>query len=256
MIELVVLGSGSRGNATLVRCGKSTVLIDAGFSTRELCQRMDAVGQDPKQIDAILLTHEHGDHIAGLRAFTRRFGTPVYGTVGTLNSLQKELADAPDIVQFETGEPFQAGAFAVQAFPIPHDAVDPVGFVLTAESVTVGYATDLGHVTRLVEERLRQCVALIFEANHDRKMLMDGPYPWVTKQRVASRFGHLSNEHAAASLPVVARDAQALVLAHLSETNNDPALCRATVEPALRAAGHRLAVHVAPQHRPTEWVRL
>lgn len=256
MVELAVLGSGSRGNATLVRAGRSALLIDIGFSTRELCRRLEAVGQAPQAIAAILLTHEHGDHIAGLSTFTRRFGTPVYATEPTLIALERELGVARELVAIRTGEPFLVGEFAVQAFPVPHDAIDPVGFTLQAAGTTVGYATDLGHVTRLVAERLRGCEALIFEANHDRQMLLDGPYPWVTKQRVASRFGHLSNEHAAAALPELAREVRALVLAHLSTTNNDPALCRATIEPELRRAGVRAAVSLAAQDRPGEWVQL
>lgn len=255
-LEFVVLGSGSRGNATLVRSGHSALLIDAGFSTRELCARLEAVGQDPKRLDALLLTHEHGDHIAGLRTFVRKFGMPVFATAPTLSAVQRELADTEQRIAIRCGEPFAVGAFVACAFPIPHDAVDPVGFTLEAEGVTLGYATDLGHVTRLVEERLQDCTALIFEANHDRQMLMDGPYPWITKQRVASRFGHLSNEHAASALPSVARSALHLVLAHLSETNNDPGLCRAVVEPALTALGRRTAIQVARQDRPTDWVRL
>jgi phosphoribosyl 1,2-cyclic phosphodiesterase len=256
MIELTVLGSGSRGNATLVRTERSAVLIDIGFSTRELCRRLEAVGHDPQQIEAIVLTHEHGDHIAGLATFTRRFGLPVYGNGATLAALDKELAHATCITEFETGVPFEIGEFCIDPFPIPHDAVDPVGFVLHAQGLRVGYATDLGHVTGLIAERLRGCSAIVFESNHDRQMLLDGPYPWVTKQRVASRYGHLSNEHAAEALPVLAADSAELVLAHLSETNNQPALCRAVVESALRSHGLGLNVHVAEQHRPSHWVRI
>lgn len=258
MVELVVLGSGSRGNATLVRTAAGALLIDAGLSAREIVRRLEAVGQDPRRVEAILLTHEHSDHVSGLRVLLDRLPVVVAANEATFAAAAQALGDDVDRFVFTTGETFAAGPFEVTAFPVPHDAADPVGFLLEAEGARIGYATDLGHVTRLVETRLSGCAAVVFETNHDLRMLMDGPYPWATKQRVASRQGHLSNEHAAAALPgIAAYGVQHLVLAHLSATNNDPRLARATVEGALEAAGvGRVNVHLAPQDRPGSRIRL
>ena len=253
MVEILVLGSGSRGNCTLLRAGGRAILVDAGFSAKEIAKRLAAVDQDPGKIEAILVTHEHADHVGGLRVLARRTGALVLGNLPTLRALARTLVDVPRQAAFVAFEPFGAGPFAVTAFPVPHDAADPVGFVLEAEGVRVGYATDLGHVTRTVEEHLAGCAAVVFESNHDREMLMAGPYPWVTKQRVASAHGHLSNEHAAAALPAITSGGtEHLVLAHLSETNNHPQLARAAVHSALEAAGlsSRVGVQLALQDRP------
>jgi len=257
MVELIVLGSGSRGNATLVRAPRGALLIDAGLSARQLARRLEAVGQPPDRIDAILLTHEHGDHVGGVRVFTRRHRTPVFGNPATLEAADRALGDA-ERVAFATGEPFAVGPFRVRSFSLPHDAVDPVGFVLEVEGVRIGYATDLGHVTRLVAERLRGCQAIVFEANHDREMLLAGDYPWEVKQRVAARLGHLNNEHAAAELRgIVGSETRHVVMAHLSERNNDPDLVRAVVGAELRAAGRGgIEVEVAQQERPARRVML
>jgi len=258
MVELVVLASGSRGNCTLVRAGRTAVLIDAGLSAKQIVERLAAVGQDPRGLSAILLTHEHIDHTRGVAVLARRFTVPVIANAATWQAAEDQLCDIPAVEFFVTGTRFAVGALEVTPFATPHDAAEPVGFVLESEGLRVGYATDLGHVTRLVAARLAGCHALVFEANHDLEMLMSGPYPWATKQRVASRTGHLSNEHAAEFLPqVVGEETEHLVLAHLSETNNDPALARATVETALVEAGRtRVSLTTARQDRPAAAVRL
>lgn len=258
MVEVVVLGSGSRGNCTLLRAdGGRGVLIDAGFSAKEIRRRLEQAGQDPCKVEAILLTHEHSDHLAGVRVFARRTGSAVLANDATLRAAALTFLDVPHVAAFENGVPFSCGPFTVTAFPVPHDAADPVGFVLEAEGVRIGYATDLGHVTRLVETRLTACHAVVFEANHDRDMLMAGPYPWVTKQRVASTHGHLSNEYAAQALPPIASmGTQQVVLAHLSQTNNDPALALAAVSAGLNAWGlGRVGVHLAQQDAPIDALR-
>ncbi len=258
MVELVVLASGSRGNCTLVRAGRTAVLIDAGLSAKQIVERLAAVGQDPRGLAAILLTHEHIDHTRGVAVLARRFAVPVLANAATYEAAEVQLRDVPAAEFFVTGTRFDVGTLAVTPFAVPHDAAEPVGFLLESEGARIGYATDLGHVTRLVAARLSGCQALVFEANHDLEMLMSGPYPWATKQRVASRTGHLSNEHAAEFLPeAVSEETVHLVLAHLSETNNDPALARATVETALAAAGRsRTSVTTARQDRPAAAVRL
>lgn len=257
MVELVVLGSGSRGNCTLVRTSRGALLIDAGLSARQIVRRLAEAGQSPDRLDGILLTHEHQDHVNGLAVFTRCRDIPVLGNAATLEAAGGKLGQARRKT-FTTGQPFDWAGFRVTPFATPHDAAEPVGFVLEAEGVRVGYATDLGHVTQLVAARLTGCDALVFEANHDREMLMEGPYPWVTKQRVASRLGHLSNDHAASALPRIALgETRHLILAHLSETNNNPGLARAAVEIALREAGlPRVGVATASQERPAAPLRL
>ncbi len=258
MVEVVVLGSGSRGNSTLVRNGRTALLIDAGLTARQVVERLEAVGQDPRRLAAILLTHEHIDHTRGVAVLARRFSLPVLANAETFAAAAPTLRDVPEVEVFETGVPFEVGGISVTPFAVPHDAAEPVGFVLSSEGIRVGYATDLGHVTRLVAARLAGCHALVFEANHDLEMLIHGPYPWATKQRVASRTGHLSNEHAAEFLrEVVSDDTRHLVLAHISETNNDPVLARATIETALSDAGRsRITLATARQDRPAAVVRL
>jgi phosphoribosyl 1,2-cyclic phosphodiesterase len=257
MVEIRVLASGSRGNATLVRTSTSALLIDAGISCKQLVARLEAASQDPARLDGVLLTHEHVDHVQGLRVLARRYGLPIFGNAATLEAAASKLDGVPERQVVPTGSTVTVGRIEATSFPVPHDAAEPVGWVLEAEGLRVGQATDLGHVTRLVAHRLAACHALVFEANHDRELLLDGPYPWSTKQRVASRLGHLSNDHAAAALPeIVGAETRAIVLAHLSEQNNQPALARAVVGAALEAAGRPLALSLAAQARPAEAVVL
>lgn len=257
MVEVIVLGSGSRGNATLVRTERSALLIDAGLTCRQLVSRLEAVQCELAAIDAVLVTHEHIDHVQGLPVLLRRRAMPVFANAATVGAAPRAFDGARAIAHFESGTAFDAGAFRVTAFPIPHDAADPVGFVLEFEGLRIGYATDLGQVTHLVAARLSGAHALVFEANHDAQMLMEGPYPWVTKQRVASRLGHLSNDGAADALAeIVGPDTQSVVLAHISETNNQPALAATAVGAALARADRRPALHCAPQSRPAVAVRV
>lgn len=257
MLELVVLGSGSRGNCTLLRCAGRGVLIDAGLGVREIVRRLAEVGQDPATVAGIFLTHEHGDHIAGVSGLARRFRIPVFGNAATLDAAGHALRGAPGIHAFATGTAIEIGPFTVTSFAVPHDAVEPVGYLVDGDGVRAGHVTDLGHVPAGVAAALSGCAALVFEANHDRQMLVDGPYPWVTKQRVGSWQGHLSNDNAAAALAASAGDGVQVVLAHLSLTNNHPDLARVTVERALADAGLAHArVSLASQDRPAGAIRL
>ncbi len=402
MVRMTVLASGSRGNATVVTGGRTTVLVDAGLSCRELVKRMQQAGEDPCKLDAILITHEHQDHVQGLSVLARRLGIPVYfteathrawmrwmmpqrrmtyadwlatrkaeaakaaaqdsqapawstpgiagaaigsittnavearGSLGTgpaaagadarrsgyreaelrecaeeAAAYERELAGnaasepksedlctetcfepvptngrlvtaevasttpaAPQVPQavsaplptalpcveyFKAGKPFSIGDLQVSAFTIPHDAADPVGFVLQSEGVKVALATDLGYIPANVNQQLRGCDVVMIESNHDLDMLRDGPYPWSVKQRVLSRVGHLSNG-AAAEFLEKGYDGQAayVVLAHLSESNNLPELARIAAEWALRDRMKLLAnrLVIAGQHQPTESICL
>ncbi len=373
---MTVLASGSRGNATVITGGRTSVLVDVGVSCRELVKRMGEAGEDPSKLDAIVITHEHQDHVQGLSVLARKLGVPVYFTEATYrawmrwmrpqkrmsygdwlatrkmeaakkaeaathagaepeaepeaeaanpfyreaglaecveeqaifaaaaNGLkrkestikeekyfphaaqdargrqadeQKPATERPPAAQavlapveadpcslpaveyFRAGKPFSIGDLEITAFTIPHDAADPVGFVLASEGVRIGLATDLGYMPANVCEQLRRCDVVMLESNHDIDMLRDGPYPWSVKQRVLSRVGHLSNA-AAAEFLEKRYDGQAayVVLAHLSESNNMPELARVAAEWALRdrmsLLGNRLVV--AQQHVPTESIRL
>jgi phosphoribosyl 1,2-cyclic phosphodiesterase len=265
MVRMTVLASGSRGNSTVVSSTRTRILVDAGVSCRELFKRMQAVGEDPRCLDAILVTHEHQDHVQGLAVTARKLGIPVYFTEATHRAWMRwvtprkrmtyaewlaerkqtlipdecgpktDPAALPSVEYFTAGEGFSIGDIAVTPFTIPHDAADPVGFVFEAEGIRIGLATDLGYIPAHAAMRLRRCDVLMLESNHDLDMLRDGPYPWSVKQRVMSRVGHLSN-NAAAEFLENGYDGQAeyVILAHLSESNNLPELARVSAEHALR----------------------
>ena len=317
MVRFTVLASGSKGNATIVSGGRTRVLVDAGLSCRELFRRMKLVGEDPQTLDAIIVTHEHQDHISGLAVTARKLGIPVYFTEAThrawmrwisprrqmtyaqwvelcrkqaaerqaeaaageldpeevdspipdLEAAASETAAAlsavaaaadmdpsaesparpdptwlPAVEYFEAGRPFEIGDIQLSPFTIPHDAADPVGFVLRAEGVRMGFATDLGYIPPNVKAQLAGVDLLLLESNHDLEMLRDGPYPWSVKQRVLSRVGHLSND-ATADYLENSYDGQAayVILAHLSENNNLPELARVAAERALNGRASLLA---------------
>ena len=258
MVRVVPLGSGSSGNSTLVTFGKRHLLVDAGLSARELALRLAGVGVAPTELAAIVLSHEHHDHARGLERFAVKYRIPVFTAPETLAALNLAPRHLAAWHPFEPGIPFDAFGVKIDPFSIPHDAANPVGFVLTAEGVRVGIVTDLGHATTLVVERLRGCHVLLIEANHDDGMLARGPYPWALKQRIGGRLGHLSNDEAATLLATVADDdCQAVILAHLSESNNTAGLARKAVAAALAAAGrHRYAMRVAERRAATPAVEI
>ena len=259
-MRLIVLGSGSKGNATLVEAGATRVLIDNGFSCKELLARLRAAGVEPESIGALLLTHEHNDHVGGAGVLARRLGIPVFGNVPTLRAAEAKLGDVPQLREFDTGDTFAFEALEIHAFSLSHDTADPVGFTLSDGRRRVGYCTDTGKVTRLIRHALTNCEALILEANHDVDMLRSGPYPLQLQQRVLSNKGHLDNP-TALNLAAELANADAggrlrrLVLAHLSETNTAPELVRREIE-ARRGQLSGLEIHIASQHRPTPWVEV
>ena len=193
-----MLASGSRGNSALVATSSTRILVDAGVSGRETFKRMIAAGEDPCAINAILITHEHADHVAGLQRLATKLGIPVFMTGATHQAWRRALRDeegnCPKLQKLElfyAGKRFVIGDIEVMPFTIPHDAVDPVGFTFCSEGIKIGYATDLGYVPASVRDHLQGCDVLVIESNHDVEMLRVGSYPWSVKQRVMSRVGHL-----------------------------------------------------------------
>jgi phosphoribosyl 1,2-cyclic phosphodiesterase len=237
LVKIVVLGSGSRGNCTFVQGGRTRILIDAGFSAKEIARRLHEVGERLEDVDAVLVTHEHSDHVGGAGVLARKHRIPVFCCPETLREAGLE-GNIPEWVPVTPGAAFEVGDIRVEPFTVPHDASVTLGFRVTAEGISVGYCTDLGHVTSVVRDRLSGSHVLIVESNHDLDMLRDGEYPWSLKQRVGGRHGHLSNEATATLLSdVVGGDSFAVALAHLSERNNAPSLAALAARDALERSG-------------------
>jgi phosphoribosyl 1,2-cyclic phosphodiesterase len=233
VFSLTVLGSGSRGNCSLVATGECRLLLDAGLSARQIIQRLDAIGVRPESLDGILITHEHSDHIAGLTIFCRRFSVPIYANPLTAESLRRgPLEDYAHWKLFATGAVYSIKDIEVQSFYVPHDAVDPTAFVLSANEGSIGFLTDLGYAPKLALERIRNVDILVVETNHDERMLQeDSKRPWSVKQRIMSRHGHLSNEAAAKLVASVAgQGLRRVVLGHLSRDCNRPELAVRAME--------------------------
>ena len=253
-----MLASGSSGNAALVATGKTRILLDAGLSMRELGRRLAAIGEQLAEIDAILITHEHSDHVAGLPVLARARGVRavIYMTRLTGPAIDWGEKQPARLETFQAGAAFSIGDVEVESFGIPHDAVDPVGFAFSAEGVRIGVATDLGYIPESVKFHLRRTDLLLLEANHDLDMLKVGPYPWSVKQRVMSRVGHLSNLSMSDFLEQDLDASTAhLVLGHLSQQNNHPEIVRMVGQQALDGRGLRARMEIASQHRPSEVYR-
>ena len=236
-----MLGSGSAGNSALVATDHCKVLIDGGLSARQLVLRLELCGVTPEQLDGVLLTHEHGDHICGLEVLCRKFNVPIYCNALTAESVRGDggLEAHRNWQIFATGAEFSICDITVHTFPVPHDAVDPLGFVFHAGSGSLGFITDLGYVTKLITERLRQVQTLVVETNHDEKLLQkDMHRPWPVKQRIQSRHGHLSNTAAAGVIEeLLPGKIERVVLGHLSRDCNTPALALSTVRASLEKCG-------------------
>jgi phosphoribosyl 1,2-cyclic phosphodiesterase len=265
-VSVSLLASGSRGNCALVATSTTRILVDAGISCRETFKRLKAIGGDPHGLHAILITHEHSDHVYGLYMLARKLRLPIFMTGAThqawARALREHNGERPVLEKlevFSSGHAFRIGDIEVAPFTIPHDAADPVGFSFRAEGVKIAFATDLGYVPRNVADHLRGCDLLAIESNHDLEMLRLGPYPWSVKQRVASQVGHLSNT---ALAEFFAGDydggAAYVVLAHLSEQNNHPELARGAAQNAL--GSRQTLLHnrllLAAQTEPMQPIRL
>jgi phosphoribosyl 1,2-cyclic phosphodiesterase len=254
-VRVTVLGSGSDGNATLVEAGDVRILVDAGFSGRDLERRLQAVDVDPSTLTGILITHDHGDHTRGMGIMARRFGVPLHLTEITHDTCRKLLTGGEEIRHYRSAEPFQLGPLIIEPFLTVHDAADPVAITIreATSGLKLGIATDLGRPTATVRHALAGCDLLVLEANHDEAMLWNGPYPWSVKQRIASSHGHLSNRAAAElALELFHPGIGAVILAHLSDSSNAPDLAAEVVGLTLEEKGYAGELLVARQDEPLE----
>jgi phosphoribosyl 1,2-cyclic phosphodiesterase len=242
-VRLTILGSGSGGNCAYLETEQARILIDAGFSGRQIRQRLAQIGRTPECLHGILVTHEHTDHIQGLTALAGKLQIPVYCNRLTQDATERQLEAKFHCRLFATGSSFEIGDIAIDTFPVPHDAQDPVGFLIRTPAGNIGFLTDLGHATKLVIERVRCANALILETNHDMKLLQeDTRRPWSVKQRILSRHGHLCNDAAAqVAEQIVSAELRHLYLGHLSRDCNRPELAFRTVSDRLQKIG---ATHV------------
>ena len=240
MFFVTILGSGSAGNCALVETAQTRLLIDGGLSAKQMIERLEKCGVDPSAIDGILLTHEHSDHTGGINVWCKRFQTPIYCNRDTKEVLQSSAPELrKDWRQFITRSHFTIKDIDIQCFDVPHDAVDPVGFVMHHGGVTLGFLTDLGFAAKHIRERIREVHTLVIEANYDEKLLEnDTKRPWSVKQRITQRHGHLSNAAAADVIAeLVGEKLRRAVLGHLSRDCNSPELAVGTVRARLDAAG-------------------
>jgi phosphoribosyl 1,2-cyclic phosphodiesterase len=240
-MKICVLASGSSGNCIFIGSHNERVLIDAGLSARETTRRLEQIGVAVSTISAICLTHEHSDHIAGLATLHQRHGIRLFANSGTIEAVRRdEKMRGLSWNVFSTGAEFQIGDLTFEPFPVSHDAYEPVGFIVKCAGTRTGIVTDIGAPTHLVREHLRHCQALVIEANHDEYLLSGAKRPWVLKQRIAGRQGHLSNAHAAQMIAEIASPALVRVfLCHLSLDCNRPDLALKEVKKALDKAGHK-----------------
>jgi len=253
-VTVSVLASGSRGNATFIKTSTTRILIDAGLSRKEISKRLTAIGEDPEGIDVVLVTHEHNDHAAGLKTLLKEMSVQAFLTHGTMREIRAEEfpLNGSTLTTITPGITFRVGDADITPFAVPHDAAEPVAFSVHSGGVRVTQLTDVGHLPDSVAENLRESNVLILESNHDLEMLRVGPYPWSLKQRLMGRFGHLSNTGVAQFI----RDhfdgtASHLMLAHLSERNNHPAVARQESMRALRNRGLSTVVGLTSQLFPT-----
>ena len=245
------LGSGSAGNSCLFESDGTRILVDAGFGLRQTQQRLKTLGRELGDIHAIVITHEHGDHVHGAAKIAAKFGIPVYATGGTLEAAGLRPRDLP-VHPFENDASFRIGELEIHSCRVTHDAADPSCFVVEArDGARAGIASDLGVVDDRVLAHLRGCDVLLFEANHDLDMLRTGSYPWSLKRRILSRHGHLSNDDAMEALArIVGEGTSHLTLIHLSERNNHESIVRACADDLLARVGAAIEVGVASQHAP------
>lgn len=249
-MRCTVLASGSKGNCAIIEGSSATLLIDAGLSAKELFRRMTVAGLDPGAITAILVTHEHGDHVRGLDVTARKLDVPVYASEGTLRDFlgYRKLSKKPIIHHTcRYHERFTIGDISVEPFATSHDAAEPCGFIMSEGDCRIGYCTDTGIMTPAMLSLLRPCDGIVLESNHCPEMLANGPYPESLKRRIRSKHGHLSNQAATECLHGFGRDVPRVILAHLSEVNNTPDKARGTARDGLGLFFEEERVVVATQ---------
>lgn len=256
--QLTILGSGSSGNCAYLETPETRILVDAGFSGRQTRQRLAEIGKGPEGLAGILITHEHSDHIGGLLALAGKLSIPIFCNRDTRDAIQSILKVKFDCRLFTSGDSFELGDVRVDTFPIPHDASDPVGFLLRTPSGNVGFLTDLGHATKLALQRVREANVLILESNHDLKMLQESSRPWSLKQRIAGRHGHLSNTDAAdAAQEIMSADLRHIYLGHLSRECNRPELALEIMSQRLEKIGaNHVKLELTAQHQACASIRL
>jgi len=246
------LGSGSEGNGLIVESGTTRVLIDCGFGVRSAAGRLARLDVEPSSLTAILVTHEHSDHVGGVPAFAGRYGIPVWATFGTIASVSAQFEGMTQIYGFDSHEAFAIEALEVIPVSVPHDAREPVQYVIGDGARRLGVLTDIGVSTPHVEACLSGCEALVLECNHDQQMLQNGDYPYSLKQRIGGRLGHLDNDAAAAILGRIDTSRLShIIAAHLSQHNNSPELARAALAAALDCASEWIGV--ADQETGFDW---
>jgi phosphoribosyl 1,2-cyclic phosphodiesterase len=252
MMRFASLGSGSEGNCLLVEVGATRILADCGFRLKETIERLARNGIEPASINAILITHEHDDHMAGAAGFARKFGIPIWLTYGTLQAGASQLAEVRLIELFDCHQRFSIGAIAIEPYTVPHDAREPAQFIFSDGAARLGLLTDAGSLTAHMQAVLTGLDALVLECNHDVDMLWSGSYPQSLKKRIAGRFGHLDNGTAARLLSAVdCSRLQHLIAAHLSQQNNTPGLAVAALAQALNCETSWIGV--ATQRAGFDW---
>ncbi len=249
-MRVTTLASGSKGNCIYIEGESGALFLDAGLSVREILARLMLAGGDPKRVQAVLVTHEHGDHIRGAAPLARRLKVPIAGSAGTLSQLVRWSSGrvAPEMISCRSGEGFEVGEFRIYPFPTSHDALEPLGFCIQEGGIRLGCCTDTGILSPPIIEQLRRCDMAILESNHCPEMLRNGPYPVFLQQRIRSRRGHLSNLAASECIRQLGNDVPIIQLAHLSEINNTPSLALATAGEGLGLFSGEVELFVGLQH--------
>ena len=247
------LGSGSKGNSTVVESDTACVMVDCGFGLRNACTRLERIGKSPEDLTAIIVTHEHSDHWKGIGALSAKYNIPVYLSAGSLKAKQIQSGEAL-FNCIDSHKDFYVGDICIKPVPVPHDAREPIQYILSNGKVQLGILTDLGHFTPHVVSSYSKCDALLLECNYDDDMLLDGPYPRFLKDRVSGMFGHLSNRQAAGLLlELDLSRLKTLVIGHISAKNNDVSLIKAAIEPL---CGEDIVLSFADQESGSPWMEI
>jgi len=247
------LGSGSKGNSTVVESDTACVMVDCGFGLRNACTRLERIGKSPEDLTAIIVTHEHSDHWKGIGALSAKYNIPVYLSAGSLKAKQIQSGEAL-FNCIDSHRDFYVGDICIKPVPVPHDAREPIQYILSNGKVQLGILTDLGHFTPHVVSSYSKCDALLLECNYDDDMLLDGPYPRFLKDRVSGMFGHLSNRQAADLLLALDLSRlKTLMIGHISAKNNDVSLIKAAIEPL---CGEDIVLSFADQESGSPWMEI